>query len=144
MASEPQTIEFAHDCGSVQTTLVPHRMELLQLALVPQRIDDPHAVSLTPTVVPQRIDVPHRIDWFHVSVSVPIFVHGDGVDVSHQCPVDVDVSTVRARSIAPFGLREPAPFLSVGYSMPVASRIPRAVYSRIPLSAFGVIDGCAG
>src|SRR5947209_10503163 len=84
------------------------------------------------------------IACFQVSVSEPTFVHGLGVVVIHHWPVPTDVSIERPRSIAPFGLIEPAPFLSGSYSTPASSWMPSAVYSRIALTALGVSDGDAG
>ena len=55
-------------------------------------IADPQAVSLTSTVLPQMIALPQIIAWFHVSVSPPMVVQGDGVLVSHHWPLAVDVS----------------------------------------------------
>src|SRR2546428_1670805 len=125
MLSLPQTIVLAHVCGSVHTTsVVPHRIMLVHVTSVPQRIIDPHAVWLTSTAVPQRIMFPQRTDWLQWRLSSPIVVHGDGVDVNHPLPVGIAVLIVLARSIAPFGLIDPTPFLSESYSTPASSWMP--------------------
>jgi len=50
-------------------------------------------------------------------------VHGLGVEVSHHLPRAVDVSIDRARSMAPFAFKDPAPFL---ITLADSAGIPRA------------------
>ena len=51
-------------------------------------------------------------------VQAEIAPHAAAWDKSHQFPAAVEVSMVRARSMAPLAFKAPAPFLSGSYSIP--------------------------
>ena len=58
----PHMIESAHDWGFVQTTLLPHMIELPQLVVLPHMMELAQAVWLTSTVSPHMMLLPHMID----------------------------------------------------------------------------------
>src|SRR5204863_7872255 len=117
IASLPQTTTFAQDCGSSQTTLLPQTTTLPNVVLsLPHTTTVPQACWLYWTALPHTTTEPQTTTCFHVSVSPPIVVRGDGVVVSQYVPVGADVSAALARSIAPLPLIAPAPSASGLYS----------------------------
>ena len=65
----------------------------------------PQAVSLTSIVLPQMIALPQMTPWFHVTSRRRSSSTGTACAVSHHCPVGVEVSIDRARSMRALGVQ---------------------------------------
>ena len=99
MASLPQITAVPHDCGSVQTTLLPQMTALAfaQVRCEPQMTALPHAVWLTAAVLPQMTALPQITACSHDMYSPPIAVHGSGCGREPVARlIGADVSTTRA------------------------------------------------